>query len=152
MFRILMATWFGSLILVINFPVSGQVPAPKPSAGQTAEPGLQKLSGGDEKREKELDEQIETALKADRWDEAIAKADELLALRTRVQGPKHFETVDAEWRLKTFRRLAAMPREDHVAYMSGIAMTGQAHRFSARGTTRRPSRCWRNRWRSTAAC
>ena len=82
-----------------------------------------KLTGDDEKRAKQLDEQIDKALKADRWDEAIAQAEELLALRTRVQGPKHFETVDAEWRLKALRRVAPMPQEDRVAYQSAATMT-----------------------------
>ena len=39
------------------------------------------------KRADELDKATEAAQKADCWDEAIAKADELLALRMRAQGP-----------------------------------------------------------------
>ena len=54
---------------------------------------MRKLTGDDERRAKQLDEQIDNALKADRWDEAIAKAEELLALQTRIQGPEHFEAV-----------------------------------------------------------
>jgi len=84
------------------------------------------LTGDDEKRAKQLDEQIDAALKADRWDEAVARAEELLALRTRIQGPKHFETVTCEWLLKALRRVAAMPHEDRVAYQSANTMNGQA--------------------------
>ena len=133
MFSKLMAPLFGSLVLFIPFPVSGQAPAPKPSAGQPPAPGLRKLTGDDEKRAKQLDEQIDKALKADRWDEAIARAEELLALRTRVQGPKHFETVNAEWRLKTLRRVAPMPHEDRVAYQSANTMNEQAETLNAQG-------------------
>jgi len=79
MFNKLMAPLFGSLVLFIPFPVSGQAPAPKPSAGQPPASGLRKLTGDDEKRAKQLDEQIDKALKADRWDEAITRAEELLA-------------------------------------------------------------------------
>ncbi|MGO9920362.1 MAG: hypothetical protein ACLQIB_37430 [Isosphaeraceae bacterium] len=101
MFRKLVVPLFGALVLIIPFPVSGQAPAIKPSTGQPPAPGLLKPTGDDEKRAKQLDEQIDKALKADRWDEAIVRAHELVALRTKVQGPKHFETVNVEWLLKT---------------------------------------------------
>ncbi len=78
------------LFVTIAASAPGQTPAPP--TGKPTAPGLIKLTGDDEKRAKQLDEQIDKALKADRWDEAIARAVELLALRTRVQGPKHFET------------------------------------------------------------
>ncbi len=94
---------------------------------------MRKLTGDDAKRAEELDKAIEAALKADRWDEAIARAEELLALRTRVQGPKHFETVNAEWRLKTLRRVAPMPKEDRVAYQSANTMNEQAEALYAQG-------------------
>ena len=64
--------------------------------------------------------------KAARWEEAIAQAEELFALRTRLQGPKHFETLDAEWRKKTLRRVAMMPHEDRIAYQSTRSMNDRA--------------------------
>jgi tetratricopeptide (TPR) repeat protein len=105
-----------------------------PSAAQTtpttqAQPpaqGLQKLSGADDKRAGELDKAIDAAMKVDRWDETIARAEELLALRTRVQGSKHFEAVNAEWRLKTLRRVAGMPQLDRVAYRSAQPLDTEA--------------------------
>ena len=59
-----------------------------PSAAQTtpatqAQPpaqGLQKLSGDDAKLAEELDKSIDAAVKGDRWEEAIARAEELFAL------------------------------------------------------------------------
>ncbi len=131
MFSKLMVPLFGSLVLFVPIPVSGQAPAPKPPAGQPPAPGLRKLTGEDEKRAKQLDEQIDKALKADRWDGAIARQEELLALRTRAQGPKHFETVSAEWRLKALRRVAPMPPEDRVAYRSADSMNEQALALNA---------------------
>jgi tetratricopeptide (TPR) repeat protein len=96
-------------------------------------PGLRKLTGEDTKKAEELDKAIETAQKADRLDEAIARAEELLTLRTRAQGSKHFETVNAEWRLKTLRRAASMPKEDQVAYRSAQTMDEQAVILNAQG-------------------
>src|SRR5271165_721342 len=88
-------------------PTTAQTTPPKEA--QPSAPGLRKLTGDDEKRAKLLEDQFDKALKADRWDEAIARAEELVALRTRIQGPKHFEARDAEWLLKTSRRVAPLP-------------------------------------------
>ncbi len=118
-------------IEIPGLPTSAQTTSPKES--QPPAPGLRKLTGDDAKRAEELDKAIEAALKADRWDEAIARAEELLALRTRAQGPKHFETVNAEWRLKTLRRVAPMPQEDRVAYQSARTMNEQAETLTAQG-------------------
>jgi len=114
-----------------GMPTRAQSTSPQPA--QTPAPGLRKLTGEDEKRAKQLDEQIDKAMKADRWDEAIAGAEERVALRTRAQGPKHFETVNAEWRLKTLRRVAPTPHEDRVAYQSASTMNVRAETLLAQG-------------------
>jgi tetratricopeptide (TPR) repeat protein len=132
MFHKIAALSLGLLVLFINSAVPGQTPAP-PASQPAAAPGLIKLTGSDAKRAEELDKAIAASLKADRWDEAIAKAEELLALRAKVQGPKHFETVSAEWHLKTLRRVAPMPKEDRTAYLSATAMTEQAGNLNDRG-------------------
>jgi tetratricopeptide (TPR) repeat protein len=119
------------LVLLTSQSVPGQTPAPP--TGKPTAPALRKLTGDDEKRAKQLDEQIEKATKANHWDEAIARTEELLALRARVQGPKHFETVDADWRLKTLRRVAPMPHEDRVAYRSARTVSEQAEALFAQG-------------------
>jgi tetratricopeptide (TPR) repeat protein len=103
-------------------------PTQKPIA-----PGVIKLTGEDEKRARQLDEQIQKALTADRWNEAIAKTEELLALRVKVQGPKHFETVSAEWWLKALRQVAPMPKYDRVAYLSATAINEEAAALNAQG-------------------
>jgi CHAT domain-containing protein/tetratricopeptide (TPR) repeat protein len=109
----------------------GQVSAP-PTRKPTA-PGLIKLTGDNEKRAKDLDEQIDKAMKADHWDEAIGKAEQLLELRRTIQGTKHFDTVSEEWRLKTSRRLATLPHDDRVAYLSAAALKAQADPLDAQG-------------------
>jgi tetratricopeptide (TPR) repeat protein len=120
-----------TVVLSIGSTVLGQMavmPIREPIA-----PGLIKLTGEDEKRMKQLDEQIDTTITADRWNEANARAEELLAFRTRVQGPKHFETVNAEWRLKTVRRVARMPKEDRAGYESARTMNEQAFALNSQG-------------------
>jgi tetratricopeptide (TPR) repeat protein len=131
MFKNRSAVLLGWLMFVTASMVRGQT-AP-PASRSTVPAGLIKLTGADSKRAEELDNSIDSALKADHWDEAIAKAEELLALRTRVQGSKHFETVNAEWRLKAMRRVAALPKDERVAYLSAIDMNEQAIRFGTQG-------------------
>ena len=121
-------------IAIPGLPTTAQ--STSPNQAQPPAPGLQKLTGDDARRAEELDKAIEAALKADRWDEAIATSQELLGLRTRVQGPKHFETVNAEWRLKTLRRVAPMPQKDRVAYQSARTMNQQAEALCDPGEVR----------------
>ena len=120
---------FGLFLLMIMSSALGQTPAP--STTKPAGPGFRELSDEDKKRAMQTDEQIDNALNADHWDEAIARAEELLALRSRAQGPKYFETVDAEWNLKTLRRVSAMSKEDRVAYKSVISMNKRARTLRA---------------------
>ncbi len=120
--------------LVIEISISpATAQSTPPNRAQPPAPGLLKLTGDDAKRAEELDKAVVAELKADRWDEAIARVEELVTLRTRIQGPKHFETVNAEWRLKTLRRVAPMPKEDRVAYLSANAMNEQGETLCAQG-------------------
>src|SRR5260370_38452586 len=88
----------GFAIEILALPATAQTNAL--AEAQPPAPGLRKLTGDDARRAEELGKAIEEALKADRWDDAIARADELIALRRRAQGPKHFQTGNAEWLLK----------------------------------------------------
>ena len=85
------------------------------------------MTGDDAKRADDLGKAIAAALTADRWDEAISRADELHALRRR--GPKHFETVSEEWKQKTLRRLA-----------EALALTAELSGGVERGKGARPVR------------
>jgi hypothetical protein len=119
----------GLLVLFIVSSVPAQTPAQP--AGRPIASGLRTLSGADARKVEELDKAIEAAMKSDRSDEAIARAQELLALRTRVDGPRHLETVDADWILKTLRQLALLPREELVAYRSSGPIYEQAQSIYA---------------------
>ncbi len=121
----------GSGILIPSSSTIAQTTPPKEV--QPAAPGLRQLTGEDARRAEELEKAIEVALKADRWDEAIARAEELLALRTRAQGPKHFETTDAEWQLRALRRVATRYAEDRRDFQSAKTMNEQAESLLAKG-------------------
>jgi tetratricopeptide (TPR) repeat protein len=118
-------------IVILGLPAIAQTTSPKEA--QPPAPVLRELTGDDARRAEELDKAIQAAREADRWDLAVTQAEELLALRTRAQGPKHFETVNAEWLKKTLRRVVPMPHEDRVAYQSSYTMHEQAETLYARG-------------------
>jgi tetratricopeptide (TPR) repeat protein len=129
MFERIIAPLVGLLVLLIASSAPCQPPSS--STNYPPAPDLRKLSSDEAKRAAELDKAIEAALTVDRWDDAIAKAEELLALRTRVQGPMHFETVNEEWRQKTLRCVAPMAHEDRVAYRSAASINEQAETLFA---------------------
>jgi tetratricopeptide (TPR) repeat protein len=131
--RMLILQSITALVTVSMTTASGQARVEKGVDKTAQPPGQLVVKGDDARRAEELDKAIDAALKADRWDEAIARAEDLLALRTRGQGPKHFETVSAEWRLKTLRRVAPMPHEDRVGYQSANTMNEQAETLFAQG-------------------
>jgi tetratricopeptide (TPR) repeat protein len=117
------------------FPVSAQPPTPnpKPSVDDQPAPGSRNLAAQHEKRAKHLDEQIDRALKGDRWEPAITAAEELLALRTQTEGATYFKTVSAQWLVTPLRRVAAMPKVDRFAYLSAESMNAQGESLAAQG-------------------
>jgi tetratricopeptide (TPR) repeat protein len=119
------------LLYLIASRATGQ--STSPPTGQSAAPGPIKLTGDNEKLAKQLGEQIDKALKADRWDEAIARAEELLALRVKVLGSKHFEAVSSKWSLNTLRRVASMSKEDGDAFQSVDVLAQQADTLLVEG-------------------
>jgi tetratricopeptide (TPR) repeat protein len=121
----------GWVIATAGVPTIAQTNSPQDALPPA--PRLKTLSGADTKRADELQKSTDAALNADRWGDAIAHAEELLALRTRVQGPKHFETVNAEWLLKNLRHVATMPKEDRVAYQSSQTLNREAEALRAEG-------------------
>jgi hypothetical protein len=133
--RRLLASSLGLLVFFIASSVPGQTVAPPASDGQppAPSPGSRHPTGDVEGRAKQLDDQIDGAMRADRWPEAVAKADELSTLRTRAEGAKHFEAVTAAWRAKTLRRVAALPEEDRAAYLAANDSMKQAGSLVEKG-------------------
>jgi tetratricopeptide (TPR) repeat protein len=123
-----------ALIMLLTAPEApGQTPAPR--AGQPTAPAARKLTGEDARRAEELLKTILAAQEADRWDEAIARAEEMVALRTKVQGPNHYETLTNRVGLKNLRRFAAMSPEGRAAYRAADTdtMTKEALDLYAQG-------------------
>jgi tetratricopeptide (TPR) repeat protein len=111
----------------------GQTPAQSQSTAERRDSGLVKLTGDDEKRAYELDEAIVNAMKTGHWSQAVAAAEQLLALRRRIQGEKHFEAVDASWQVKMLRRLESLPSSDRAAFLAAEDLNEQAESLFRQG-------------------
>jgi hypothetical protein len=81
---------FRRVVLIVSaIAIPGSTSLAQTTTAQDAQPPAlesQNLTGADARRAGELDQAIEAALKADRWGEATARAEELVALRARGQG------------------------------------------------------------------
>ena len=144
------AIWGFTLLAAACFPAFGQtVPVDDSARAPTTR---RELTGADAKRAAELKNAIDAATNADRWDEAIVKQGELLAMRQRIQGPRDYETVDAEWALKTFRKVQALTREDRDAYRSLKPLHERASHSEIRRSLLTPNRYLSKSWRSSGDC
>src|SRR5437868_11932276 len=79
-------------------------PADKPKQA----PWQQRLRGADETRIRKLETEFEKLRDEASYRQALPIAQEILAIRTRVQGADHWETVLARWRLKTTERVLSV--------------------------------------------
>ncbi len=91
-------------LLVLVTPAT-QVPPEKAGGPASKAPGQCVLLGDDAKQAVELEKAVAAALKANHWEEAVASEARLHDLRSRVQGEKHFQTLDEQWRLRALRTL-----------------------------------------------
>jgi tetratricopeptide (TPR) repeat protein len=86
------------------------------------------LTGDDAQKADDLNQRIEALAQADRYADAIAAAEELLALRTKVQGAEHWQTVNEKWQLAALKKIAALPAEKRAGWRQAAegAATAQA--------------------------
>ena len=74
------------------------------------------LQGDDAKKAADLAKTIEQQESADNYAEAIKAADELLALRSRVQGADHWEAVNQKWDIELLKKEAVLSKEERAAW------------------------------------
>jgi tetratricopeptide (TPR) repeat protein len=90
--------WLGLLVLGLTSTVQPADERPK------APPPRQRLlEGADARKAQQLDQAILRHWGAGQFEEALTKAEALLALRKKAQGEKHWQTSDARWVAETLR-------------------------------------------------
>jgi hypothetical protein len=101
--------------------VAGHAADPKP-------PWQRLLTGDDAKKAAGLERRIEELEAADKYAAAIRLGEELLALRTNVQGAEHWETVNRKWALAALKKVDALPEDKRIGWRQ--AKQGHAEGFS----------------------
>ena len=106
------------------------------------------LTGADAKRAAELEKQAAEHETADRYPEAIKAAEELLALRVRLQQEDHWEVVDLRWAIDGLRTVAALSAEKRGGWRKAAEANLDAQRLEDKGAYElaRPLREERLRW------
>jgi CHAT domain-containing protein/tetratricopeptide (TPR) repeat protein len=110
------------VVLTVAVPASAEQP-----------PYQRLLQGEDAKKAPALQKQIDELWAAGKFAEAVAPAEQLLALRQRVQGKDHWESSDATRSLETLRKAAALPAEKQAALAKAPRMNANAGELQSRG-------------------
>jgi tetratricopeptide (TPR) repeat protein len=101
--------------------------------GAEEEPWQRRLTGDDAKKAAELQQQIDKLAEAGKFAEAVKPAEEVLALRQRVQGDKHWETVDARVQRDTLKHVAAQPAASQQDIVTADKQMAEADRLHQQG-------------------
>jgi len=99
-------------LLGLSLAVVAQADDPKPQRQRL-------LTEDDARKAADLGKRSAELENADRYAEVIVAAEELLALRTKVQGADHWETVSQKWRLGALKKVAALPDEKRLGWRKG---------------------------------
>jgi CHAT domain-containing protein/tetratricopeptide (TPR) repeat protein len=104
--------WSGVVLLVVTFLQPGSVGQSLPRSQteqQDDAPWKRSLTGADARKVEQLSQQLIQLYEAGRYVEAQVPAREILSLRTRVQGARHWQTLNEQRALETVERIAALP-------------------------------------------
>ncbi len=112
-------------LLALSLAALGWADDPKP-------PWQRLLTGADAKKAADLGTRIAEAENADRYADALAATEELLALRTQAQGADHWQTAEVKWALVTLQKVAALPPEKRLGWRTAAQGDAEADRLEQR--------------------
>src|SRR4051812_4678316 len=98
--------WRGSALFLLA--ANTALPAAGPPAKSSKQP-WERLQGEDERKANQIQQQIDTHWEASDFEQALKRAKELLALRQKVQGAGHWETINARWRINAIQNVLKQP-------------------------------------------
>jgi CHAT domain-containing protein len=101
------------------------------AVGAAAEepPWKRLLQGDDARQAAELEKRLDELEAAGRFADAAAPAEELQALRQRVQGADHWQAADARRRVETLRKVAALPEGDRRGLVEASRQNAEAEKL-----------------------
>jgi tetratricopeptide (TPR) repeat protein len=106
------------------------------------------LTGEDATKALGLEKQIKDQEKDGQYSATIPLHEELFALRARVQGTDHWETISEQWALKGAKKVAALPEADQAGWQKAQQAEATAVGFEqkAQFTQAVPGRQERLKW------
>lgn len=115
------------VVLAITFGSCLALRADDPKSKADLKPQWQRmLTGDDAKKANELEDRIEADQEADRYQNAIASAQEILDLQIRVQGADHWQVAVAKSRLEELKKIAALPAEKRAGWRKSALKTSES--------------------------
>jgi tetratricopeptide (TPR) repeat protein len=118
-------------VLVVLF--IGPAWADDPPANKTKPPYERLLQGDDKKTAAAWEKKIADLEEADQYAEAVKVAEELAALRVRVQNPDHWEARDARNRVRTLKLVMKLPATERAQLREAAKAAGQAWNYRSKG-------------------
>ncbi len=122
-----------TLLSVLVILLLGTAWADDPPANQSKPPYERLLQGDDEKTAATLEKRIADLEKADQYAEAVQVAEELAALRARVQGADHWKSRDARIQVRTLQKSMTLPAAARAQLREATQATQVANDYHAQG-------------------
>jgi tetratricopeptide (TPR) repeat protein len=110
--------------LLLAWPLTAEEPKP---------PWQRLLQGDDAKQADKLLARRNELFTAEKYAEAAAAAQELLALRQRVQGKDHWQAADEREQVNVLRRLAKGTAQERADFRRGLTAAAEAQALEAKG-------------------
>jgi tetratricopeptide (TPR) repeat protein/Tfp pilus assembly protein PilN len=102
-------------------------------ADESKKPQWQRmLTGEDAKTAEKLKEQIYKRIAKDDYRGSIETATELLALRTKLQGADHYETVELSHQIVAYRKVAELTPERRRGWRAALLGVGEARQLESK--------------------
>ena len=102
-------------------------------AADSKPPWQRLLTGDDTKKAAGLQQRIKELETAGQYTDAIKLSEELLALRTKVQGAEHWETINQKWALTAVKKVAALPAEKRAGWRQAARGAAEAGSLEQKG-------------------
>jgi Flp pilus assembly protein TadD len=115
---------FGALVALLLVALAASAEAP---------PWQRQLQGDDAKKAAELQKRVMDFWAAGKFAEAVEPAEDLLALRQRVQGEDHWQAVNARGQVETLKQAARLPAEQQRRLAEALGLTSRAADLRRRG-------------------
>lgn len=114
------------LILILTGGAFAEPPANAP-------PFERLLQGEDAKKAEQLKQRITDLEAADKYDDAIQVAEELLDFRRRMQGEDHYQVVSGKWDARVRKKVADLPPDQRMAWRGAVQIAKRADQLDEAG-------------------